>query len=317
LELPKGVFCFHRMEELFDIIIRTFGHPKKKDFEEGQISVDCPNCDDGFHKGNLEISLGKDIYSCWACRETVDGITGKSISWLLKKYASKDDYKRFLELVPRTKFKEKIVTIEEVILPKEYKPFIKKHEASKEYKTALDYLLNRGLTIKHIQKYKIGFCDSGKFFGRIIVPSFDSFGNINYFIGRDYTGKSKIPYLNHTNPKQDLVFNEGLVNFDLSVTLVEGVFDHTVTFNSIPLLGKTLSPKLVSKLQNDLLGNLYILFDADALKSAKELQERLNFGRLRSRVYIIELPKDQDPSSLYKKLGEAAYYQALVEGIMK
>ena len=305
------------MEELFNIIVRVFGLPRTKDFDEAQISVDCPNCDEGAHKGNLEINLEKDIYSCWACRETSEGVTGRGVKWLIRKYGDNQDFKEYSTLVPSVKIATIQKVAEEVILPKEYKNFSRKNEHSPGYKEALEYLITRGLNMNILEKFHIGFCNDGKYGKRIIIPSFDLYGNINYFLGRDWTGKNKIPYLNHDNPKQDLIFNEYFVNWDLSVILTEGSFDHLVTFNSVAILGKTLSPKFVSVAQNNLKGNLYIAFDGDALKTAKELQKQLDFGKLRGRVYVIELPLEEDPSSLYKKLGEKGLHMALSEGVLR
>ena len=47
---------------------------------------------------------------------------------------------------------------------------------------AYNYLIKRGITDNIIDKYGIGFCDKGSFSGRIIIPSYDSKNQLNYFI---------------------------------------------------------------------------------------------------------------------------------------
>jgi hypothetical protein len=305
------------MEDIFNIIIRTFGAPKKKNILTGQISVDCPVCDSGHHKGNLEINIAKNIYSCWACRDNDDGVKGRDLRWLIKKYGCLDDFKYYNDIYPNLTFKTLEKSNEEVVLPLEYKRFSKRHINQKGYEEALNYLLERGLSEEIIQKYHIGFCSDGKYSGRIIIPSFDMFRDLNYFIGRDYTGNNKLKYYNHTNQKQDIIFNEYFINWDASLFLVEGVFDHIVTYNSIPILGKTISKKLIVNIQKNLKGNLYIALDGDALDSAIALKKQLDFGNIKDKVYLVVLPKDEDLSSLYQKNGAENYYNLLRNYILK
>ena len=54
-------------------------------------------------------------------------------------------------------------------------------------------------------------------------------------------------YLTYLNSK-DIIFNEFYINWDLPVYLVEGVFDSLRIPNSIPLLGKGVSPLLLKRL---------------------------------------------------------------------
>ena len=74
-----------------------------------------------------------------------------------------------------------------------------------------------------IQLWKIGYCPKGKYGGRIIIPSFNNNGRINYFISRSYVGHQR-KYLNPSASK-DFIFNELFIDWDEPVVLVEGVFD--------------------------------------------------------------------------------------------
>lgn len=103
----------------------------------------------------------------------------------------------------------------------------------------LEYLESRGLTRRDIFRWKAGYSKQGRYGGRIIIPSFNNTGDINYFIARSYVGHNK----RYLNPPcgRDIVFNELFIDWDEPVVLVEGVFDAIVAGdNAIPILGSTL-----------------------------------------------------------------------------
>ena len=54
------------------------------------------------------------------------------------------------------------------------------------------------------------------------------YGDVNYYSGRSYDKFNKLKYKNPDVSKSDIIFNEGLINWDSNVYLVEGVFDHIV-----------------------------------------------------------------------------------------
>ena len=72
-----------------------------KSSSETQFQFNCPECaeEEGEvdNKFNFEVSLEKGLYHCWKCGESND--TKGSISKLFKRYGSKQDYKRFLDIV--------------------------------------------------------------------------------------------------------------------------------------------------------------------------------------------------------------------------
>lgn len=305
------------MSEIIDILECFLGSHKTHYSNSGQITFNCPNCDDGRNKGNLEINYHKNLYSCWSCRETEEGVRGKDIRWLIWKYGSKDLFNDYCRLNPIEYDKVKEKFQERIFLPKRFYNFSKENSNILMYKQAYEYLINRGLNDEIISMFNLGFCNSGKYKGRVIIPSYNEYGDLDYFVGRDFTNKSKIKYLNEKANKQEIIFNEHYINWDASVFLVEGVFDHIVLYNSIPLLGKTISKKLIAKLQNKLNANLYIALDGDAKKSAISLKEKLNYGNLRNKIFIIELPNDDDISSLFKKTNYKEFYVSIKMGVIR
>ena len=61
----------------------------------------------------------------------------------------------------------------------------------------LTYLLKeRGLSKKDIIRWRIGYCTSGLYENRIIVPSFNYEAKLNYFVSRSYNKKTWPKYKN-------------------------------------------------------------------------------------------------------------------------
>ena len=100
-----------------------------------------------------------------------------------------------------------------------------------------------------------------------------------------------------------MIFNENKINWDATIYLVEGVTDHIVTPNSIPLLGKFMSDKLRGLLHEKAKGFVVVLLDSDAYDDAERLFWELNTGDLRGRVKICVPPEGHDPSSIFQYLG--------------
>ena len=100
-----------------------------------------------------------------------------------------------------------------------------------------------------------------------------------------------------------IIFNEDKINWDATLYLVEGVFDHIVIPNSIPLLGKTISEKLRGLLYKNTKADIVILLDDDAQEDAIRLYKSLNIGDLYNRVKMCTPPPNHDPSSIFEKWG--------------
>ena len=233
-------------ELVVDILEGILGKPKNHHKEKSQMSFDCPVCSyeikglsKGDGKGNLEINYEHNVYKCWACSETHN--THGTLYKLIKDYGNKNDLKQYKLINPEPK-NEREVKEKKVIngLPKEFIP-LSLEDDSEDYKIAIEYLSKRNIGYDIIKKYNIGFCKKGEYSNRIIFPSYDIHGDINYFLGRSYEKFTKLKYKNPDIPKSEIIFNEGKVNWDSNIYIVEGVFDHIVVPNSIPLLGKVMS----------------------------------------------------------------------------
>ena len=161
-------------------------------------------------------------------------------------------------------------------------------------KHALSYLGRRNVTSAEILKYQMGYCEEGMYKHKIIVPSYDENGMLNYFVGRSFYDTS----FKHKNPdvSKDIVGFEMFVNWDLPIVICEGVFDAiAVRMNSIPLFGKSPQSELQKKIINKGVKSVYLALDSDAFKNSLRFAESLMNNGV--NVHIVEL-KDSDPSDM-------------------
>jgi hypothetical protein len=305
-----------RGQEFHAIIQNIFGDVNGY-LQSEQLQVNCPRCQereglsypDG--KFNLEINTGKRMFRCWKCDEPkFSGSLGR----LIRTFGSHIDYEMyksyagiFQDYVFNDDEEKEVIQIK---LPEEMISFSQMDVTNPEHFEAYNYLVNeRKISRDIILKYRLGFCTTGKYAKRIIIPSFDKDGEINYFIGRYYGSdlkiRKKLPYLNPHADKDAIIFNEGLVNWDSTVYLVEGGFEMlSFPVNIIPMLGKTLSTTLFLKLQ-ELKPDVVVLLDPDAYKNAVELYYTLStiYVGCEERVKIVKLPTEEDLDELRKNQG--------------
>jgi DNA primase len=154
------------------------------------------------------------------------------------------------------------------------------------------------------ERYNIGFCLDGDYGNRIIIPSYDEYGKLNYFIARSYLLYTKLKYKNPEVQKEIIIFNEKLINWDEKIYIVEGAFDSIFIPNSIPMLGKFMSDHLFDKLYDQAKGGITIVLDPDAWNDAERLYHRINCGKLMGKVNIVKLEGDKDIADLAGNLSD-------------
>ena len=294
-----------------DILEDILGEHRLHNDYKGQISFDCPVCshdikglDEGDGKGNLEINYKRGVFKCWVCAETHD--TYGSLYKLLKKYGNTKQLKKYLLLKPEDDGEQPKRTFIQVRLPKEFVPFKDASLGLKmtpHYKQAFNYLQKRNITDLMIQMYNIGFCYTGHYEHRIIIPSYDSENRLNYFIARSYLNNTKMKYKNPEVDKESLIWNEHLINWDEPVYIVEGAFDSIFLPNSIPMLGKFMTQNLFNKLYDNA-KKIVIVLDPDAWEDAFRLYHKLNCGKLMGKLWIVKLDGDKDIADLKGDLSE-------------
>lgn len=271
----------------------------------GQISFNCPVCDDGRNKHNMEVNYIRNVYKCWSCGDS-EGTHG-SLTKIFDKFGNKKQKKLFQVLKPETVVKKERQK-KLLKLPEGFTLF---KDSSKVYpvrRAAINYLYNRGITDQMIEKYQIGFCDKGDHAGRIVIPSYNKKGELNYYIARSWDPMSRAKYKNPKEEKDKIIFWENQIDWNKDIFLVEGAFDGLFLDNSIPMLGKHMSELLFETIHNKAKGEVTICLDADAWTNAVKLYHELNGGNLWGKIKLIKLPEDKDIADLRGEIKEEYYY---------
>jgi DNA primase len=152
----------------------------------------CPFCHHS--KKKLQINLDTQQWHCWVC-----DAKGLRITSLLRKLKVDINSVQKINTIYGDDY---TVTYnknedypEELELPNEYKPLYNKPKSINPiYNKAIHYLKKRNIGEALIIKYNIGYCDSGDYAGRIIIPSYDSDGKLNYFEARTFYDNVNLKY---------------------------------------------------------------------------------------------------------------------------
>ena len=264
---------------------------KGKVSSNDNVAYHCPFCN--HHKKKLEVNVATQYWHCWVCNAA-----GRKLTVLFRKLnASREKIARLSELLDDVSYQPSKTTTDTPILqlPNEFKPLWKLDTSSPEYRNAVMYLKRRGITIRDILKYRIGYCTDGLYNGKVVIPSYDANGSLNYFVSRAYYADD---VYKHKNPptSKDIVGFELHINWDMPIVLVEGAFDAiAIRRNAIPLFGKTISNTLKRRIVEKGVKDIYICLDQDAKKQALEAAEY--FLANGANVYFVDLT-DKDPSDM-------------------
>lgn len=305
---------------------RVLGNPRREVDINGWTDFNCPQCaeNDGVEsdgKHNCSINFKEGFFHCWKC-----GYAGK-ISRILKDYGGSSVVAEYYNEIKNIRnsqeyqlyqenalVKSELIDVENAInLPENFKRI---SSVDKESYPAYKYLKERGIDYDIINEFGIGYVpwsENYKMRNRIIIPSYDQYHNLNYFVSRDYTGKQKLKYINPDIDKKTIVFNEDKINWCENIYIVEGPMDSLVVPNSIPLLGKVINEDFAAynAIIEKARANVIVLLDDDAINDAKKMYMFLNKGTLKDKVRFIECPSGYDASLWYQHFGKEGMVKLL------
>lgn len=261
----------------------------------------CPKCK--HHKKKLSVNLDKNKFQCWVC-----GYRGNNVRRLIRRHGSfqqQQEWAKIDDTIEIASFEDVFSTeqeieekVEQVIdLPETFKTLCS-GSLSLATRPIFRFLHERGVSKQDILKWKMGYCSSGDYKERVIIPSFNEDGDINYFIARTYGND----WMKYKNPpaSRDIVFNELYVDFNDDLIIVEGVFDAIVAGNAVPILGSSLreDSKLLKKVvEHDT--PVYIALDPDVEAKAMRLIKKML--TLDIEVYKIDIAPYDDVGEMSKK----------------
>ena len=261
----------------------------------------CPYCKDDSKK-KMSVDIEKNVAKCWVC-----GSTTKDIRRLVRRFGNFAQLGEWDKLTNRTDINDfdnlfaEPINNEEIVkpidLPEGFKSLC--NGTTLLDNSPMTYLRKRGVTEQDILYWKIGYTSEGRYRGRIIIPSFNIDGDLNYYVARTFTNND-FKYLNPPASK-DVIFNEIMIEWDEDLIITEGVFDAMEAGqNAVPLLGSTIrqNSKLFKKItQNDT--PIFFALDPDARKKEDRMIKLfLTYGL---EVYKIDTTGHEDVAEMGRK----------------
>ena len=322
------------MQRIYNMLASILGESKQGGYDKSmsQYQFNCPWCTDekgGIdNKYNLEVSFTLGKYHCWSC-----GHAGP-LSRLVKDRGGKemaDEYFRLINDIKENRYynldmfkdNEGMFSDEYLKLPKTYQKIDIKSCRDKQL---VEYIGKRGITQDIIDEYSIGYTtwdeEDWTWRNRIIFPSYNSVGDLNYYIGRSYRENDKrVKYKNCKADKNKIVFHEDKIQWDADICLVEGVIDGIYAPNTVSLMGKVLNKngELYRKITERANANVIICLDGDTTdnETKKVYMTLRRCERLRDKhkIKYIKLGGDDLPwkdfGEIYESKGKSGIIKAL------
>lgn len=208
----------------------------------------------------------------------------------------------------------KDLTKRAIPLPEEYS-LLNPQKTNLVTKRAIKYLNSRKITNKQIVEHKMGFCMSGKYKNRVIIPITEN-GELRFWVARAISPDALRKEMSPSDEIYQISKSEVIFNLDKaakkyhSCVISEGIFD-ALSWGSIgiSLLGKMLYQEQLDILldyRELLTEGIYIALDWDAKDYATKMAEQLSDY---FPVKMINIPKeDDDPNNFLQKHGRKALW---------
>jgi hypothetical protein len=294
----------HTTSQAIDFCEKAFG-PGQLSNGGRNISVVCPEClqkSSTTEKKKLVIRTDNWLVHCWVC-----GFKGRTLVNLLRKHKP-EHLSQYLDQFEDSVLQSLDMTEDatecQLQIPQGFSilgPWLDRVNAPRATKQAIRYLRERNLSDEDIWRWLFGTVEDPLYRNKVIAPSFDENGKLNFFFSRTIVPTARFRFLNPEFKRETTIFNEFRVDFSKEVCLVEGVFDAVVAGeNVVPLLGKELSreAKLFQRLA-EFGTKVVVALDSDANKQALKLCNDLYPY---CEVRFCDLGGYKDPGCMDKKL---------------
>ena len=265
---------------------------------QGEYRGECPFCG-GTSRDPFCVNSTSGLWFCHACPEkggpvqllcrVLDVGYDKAVEYLVDRYSAferetdDDDYTE--------------PTVPTISLPDEFRSLADTGESivARPY---LKYLQrsDRNVDAATIRKYNIGYCATGWYAGRVVVPVYH-LGKVVSFVARAISKSADTKILTPPgNNQASYCFNLDHIWGAKEVIIMEGVFDvFTLPEMSVCTFGKKISPMQVSLLKKSGVESVTFCYDEDALDELQEFTEKY---MLLLKAKLILLPKGKDPAKL-------------------
>ncbi len=261
----------------------------------------CPFCkDDNPKKRKLAVRIEDGLAHCWVC------------GWHARNIARIASYVGMRELIPELHkaYGEVKHDITETELPKDLElpegfeligNILQREIQDPDQLACVKYLNQRGISANVALAFRLGVARDVASKRRVIIPSFDADGKLNYYTARSCDEKWP-KYLNPDTNRMSVVFNEVDIDWSKELLIVEGPFDLFSCYgmNATCALGSWLDERYT--LFRKIIQHhtpVIICFDPDAsVKQNKVAELFLSYGISVRVVSWNHENKNIDPGSL-------------------
>jgi hypothetical protein len=236
----------------------------------------------------------------------VCGHRSRTLAFLIKKFGTASEFVEYRDVYAFDK--AKIVTAEKLViettlsLPEDFKLLVDAPLYDPDVRDMISYLASRGLEQ-----------DEHRWARRVIMPSFDDAGLLNYFTARAIDKKRNPKYDNADVEWGSIIFNEINIDWKQELVLCEGPFDlMKCPNNSAPMLGSNMSD--TNELLNMIRTNktpVALALDADMWET-KTIRLAKKLSSYDIGVRIIDTRPFGDPGDATKKQFALAHKNAKV-----
>lgn len=155
------------------------------------------------------------------------------------------------------------------------------------------YLRKRGISDSEIKRYRIGYCPTGRYSERIIIPVYEQ-DTLAYFVARTYTNQEP-RYLNVGQGRNRIIFKSFSEPVREAV-ITEGIFDAirvATVHPAIAILGKVMGDLQARKIAQ-VAQRAIVMLDQDAPKECFQVTCQLNHYLPTRAIFIHK----KDPGSM-------------------
>ena len=271
----------------------------------------CPRCGDSKWKfyWNVEKAVGCCHHADCPWNPTHGGVTERRLLAFFSRSGVPSATPDLIKAAPEADIK----------LPEEFEP-LNEMENTLLRGQLYSYLDSRGLHKRLVDAARIGYCQTGKFWGYLIFPVFDDEGAVVYWQARRYKDREPKFYNPASSKKTELVYKIGTARKPKRITLVESIIN-TLTLETghhqthdlvMGLFGKTMSPAQREHvlLYDRWLQEIVVALDPDARREAVDIA--MQFQGTKKAVKIAEFPEGEDVNSVGREGSWDLVHKALV-----
>jgi len=290
----------------------VFG-PGKLARNSANFDVRCTICDPKDHsKKKLAIHVDDDRVHCWVC-----GYKAHTLAPLIRKRGTREQLNQYRDrFMPETAShrtrciwfnvdEPEVEDAQPQRLPEDFRLLATLTTRDPDVLAVKNYLASRKVTVDDMWFFKLGYSDVPPFNRRVIMPSFDATGVLNYYSARTVDKTRRPKYEVPERKRNEIIFNEINIDWTQRLVLCEGIFDlMKCGSNAVPLLGSDINEE--SALFNSIAVNgtpIALALDAD-MRYTKVPFVAKKLANYNIDVVIVQVPTD--PGDLSKEAFQEA-----------